>query len=147
MANDNLFWNQMLMRSDSIVDIDPNAPDAMEQVRAQLGTITEQFDRAFDPADQFEEYVTVALCQALQRALTPKVARPVCKVSVQNKLRNTAPAAPTSLPALGATPPQTPLQTSSPQTQPSPQPKAQVQPQPQTPPKPKSRPKKRGGKR
>jgi hypothetical protein len=86
MANDNLFWNQMLMRSDSIVDIDPNAPDATEQVRAQLSTITEQFDRAFDPADQFEEYVAVALCQALQRALTPKVAKPICKVSVQNKL-------------------------------------------------------------
>lgn len=144
MANDNLFWNQMLMRSDSIVDIDPNAPDAMEQVRAQLGTITEQFDRAFDPADQFEEYVTIALCQALQRALTPKVARPVCKVSVQNKLRNTAPAAPTTLPTLGDIPAQTqPLTSPPPQTQPS----SQVQPKPQTPPKPKSRSKKRGGKR
>ena len=144
MANDNLFWNQMLMRSDSIVDIDPNAPDAMEQVRAQLGTITEQFDRAFDPADQFEEYVTIALCQALQRALTPKVARPVCKVSVQNNLRNPAPAAPATVPPLGDIPAQTqPLTSPPPQTQPS----SQVQPKPQTPPKPKSRSKKRGGKR
>jgi hypothetical protein len=86
MANNNLFWNQMLMRSDSIVDIDPNAPDALEQVRAQLNTIAEQFDRVFDPADQFEEYVAVALCQALQRALTPKIAAPVCKVAVQKKI-------------------------------------------------------------
>lgn len=85
MANNTLFWNQMLMRSDSIVDIDSNATDAVEQVRAQLTTITEQFDRVFDPADQFEEYVAVALCQALQRALTPKIVAPVCKVAVQKK--------------------------------------------------------------
>lgn len=89
MAKNNLFWNQMLMRSDSIVDIDPNAPGALEQVRAQLNTITEQFDRVFDPADQFEEYVAIALCQALQRALTPKIATPVCKVAVQKKVAPT----------------------------------------------------------
>lgn len=83
MAGDKLFWNQLLMRSDSIVDIDSKASDAVEQVRAQLNTITEQFDRVFDPADQFEEYVAVALCQALQRALTPKVVAPACKVAVQ----------------------------------------------------------------
>lgn len=86
MAKNNVFWNQMLMRSDSIMDIDPNAPDALEQVRAQLNTIAEQFGRVFDPADQFEEYVAVALCQALQRALTPKIAAPVCKVAVQKKV-------------------------------------------------------------
>lgn len=99
MAKNNVFWNQMLMRSDSIMDIDPNAPDALEQVRAQLNTIAEQFGRVFDPADQFEEYVAVTLCQALQRALTPKIAAPVCKVAVQK------PVAPT--PAK-ATPPPTP---------------------------------------
>ncbi len=86
MAKNTVFWNQMLMRSDSIVDIDPNAPDALEQVRAQLNTIAEQFDRVFDPADHFEEYVAVALCQALQRAITPKIAAPVCKVAVQKKV-------------------------------------------------------------
>lgn len=90
MTGDNLFWNQLLMRSDSIVDVDSNAPDAVEQVRAQLNTITEQFDRVFDPADQFEEYVAVALCQALQRALTPKVDAPACKVAVQKKPLPTA---------------------------------------------------------
>lgn len=90
MAGDNLFWNQLLMRSDNIVDINANAPDAVEQVRAQLNTISEQFDRVFDPADQFEEYVAVALCQALQRALTPKVAAPVCKVAVQKPPVSTA---------------------------------------------------------
>lgn len=89
MADKNLFWNQMLMRSDSIMDLDPNAPDSVEQVRAQLSTITEQFDRVFDPADRFEEYVAVALCQALQRALTPRVAAPVCKVAVQKNLAPT----------------------------------------------------------
>lgn len=86
MATNNAFWNQLLMRSDSIADIDPNATDAAERVLAQLNTIAEQFDRVFDPADQFEEYVAVNFCQALQRALTPKNAAPVCKVSVQNKI-------------------------------------------------------------
>jgi hypothetical protein len=72
MARNTTFWNQLLMRSDSIADIDPAAADAKEQVIAQLATIGEQFDRTFDPADQFEEYVAVTLCQALQRALTPR---------------------------------------------------------------------------
>lgn len=86
MATNNAFWNQLLMRSDSIADIDPNTADAAAQVLAQLATVAEQFDRAFDPADQFEEYVAVNFCQALQRALTPKRTAPVCKVSVQNKI-------------------------------------------------------------
>ena len=90
MVNKNLFWNQLLMRSDSITDLDPNAADTVEQVRAQLSTITEQFDRVFDPADQFEEYVAVALCQALQRALTPKIVAPACKVAVQKQPALTA---------------------------------------------------------
>jgi hypothetical protein len=79
MARNSMFWNQLLMRSDSIGDIDPQAADAGEQVIAQLSTIGEQFDRVFDPADQFEEYVAVALCQALRRALTPK-STTVCKM-------------------------------------------------------------------
>ena len=66
-----LFWNQLLLRSDAISDINPQAADAPEQLLAQLGTICEQFDRAFDPADAFEPYVAVTLCQALRRALTP----------------------------------------------------------------------------
>lgn len=104
MAN-KLFWNQLLMRSDSIADIKAGAPDALEQVRAQLGTITEQFDRVFDPADQFEEYVAVAFCQALQRALTPQAAAPICKVSVRNKPLETAPvAAPKAVKAKTAKP-------------------------------------------
>lgn len=149
MANNNLFWNQMLMRSDSIVDIDPNAPDAIEQVRAQLSTITEQFERVFDPADQFEEYVAVALCQALQRALTPKIAKPVCKVAVQRK-----PVAPTPpAPITTQTPdnPPTPNKPITAQTTP-PQPASHTPPpvksnKPQKPSRPKKRSNKRGSKR
>lgn len=82
MANNSAFWNQLLMRSDSISDIKSDAADAAEQIFAQLSTITEQFDRVFDPADQFEEYVAVAFCQAVQKALRPPIAAPICKVSV-----------------------------------------------------------------
>jgi len=89
MARNTIFWNQLLMRSDSITDIDPQAADAREQVIAQLSTISEQFDRTFDPADQFEEYVAVALCQALQRALTPR-STAVCKMSTAAKVTPTA---------------------------------------------------------
>jgi hypothetical protein len=99
MANNDLFWNQMLMRSDSISDIDASASDAVAQVVAQIATITEQFDRTFDPADQFEEYVAVALCQALQRALTPKIAAPVCKVAVQKAAPASVQTTPPQLPA------------------------------------------------
>lgn len=86
MANkksNNLFWNQLLLRSDAISDINAQAEDARAQILAQLASISEQFDRTFDPADAFEEYVAVALCQALERALTlPSTT--VCKVSVRN---------------------------------------------------------------
>jgi len=84
MANNSVFWNQLLMRSDSISEIHSDADGATEQILAQLSTITEQFDRTFDPADQFEEYVAVAFCQALARALTPPVAAPICKVAVNS---------------------------------------------------------------
>ena len=82
MAHNNTFWNQLLLRSDSIGDINSQAPDASEQLLAQLATIGEQFDRVFDPADQFEEYVAVAFCQAIQRALQPKRPAAAGKISV-----------------------------------------------------------------
>lgn len=85
MAKNTHFWNQLLMRSDSIVDIDPQADDAREQILGQLTTISEQFDRTFDPADQFEEYVAVAFCQAVQRALTSK-STATCKMLSPNPM-------------------------------------------------------------
>lgn len=63
------FWNHVLSRRDVIAAINPRAADAREQVLAQLSTIDECFERSFDPADQFEEYVTLSLCQALAAAL------------------------------------------------------------------------------
>lgn len=93
MSHNNVFWNQLLMRGDSIAAISPGATDAIEQVLAQLATLTEQFDRAFDPADQFEEYVAVNFCQALQRALTPQPTERICRVSVQNQIQRAQPPA------------------------------------------------------
>jgi hypothetical protein len=82
MTKNTAFWNQLLLRSDSIGDIKSGSPEAAEQLLAQLATIGEQFDRVFDPADQFEEYVAVAFCQAIQRALQPQRPAAVCKMSV-----------------------------------------------------------------
>src|SRR5688572_23295367 len=97
MARNTHFWNQLLMRSDSIADIDSQAGDAREQILGQLTAIGEQFDRSFDPADQFEEYVAVALCQALQRALTPK-STASCKMLSPNQMpTRSAMSTPTSL--------------------------------------------------
>ena len=67
--SDAVFWNHLLVRRDAIAAIDPRAADAREQLLAQLSTIDECFQRSFDPADQFEEYVAVSLCQALASAL------------------------------------------------------------------------------
>lgn len=63
------FWNHLLLRRDVITAIDPRAADAREQLLAQLSAIDECFQRCFDPAEHFEEYVTVSLCQALAAAL------------------------------------------------------------------------------
>lgn len=63
------FWNHLLVRRDAIAAIDPGAAGAREQLLAQLSAIDECFQRCFDPADHFEEYVTVSLCQALATAL------------------------------------------------------------------------------
>lgn len=73
------FWNQLLLRSDAITEIKAGSPEALEETLAQLASITEQYDRVFDPVDAFEEYVAVALCQALQRAMALQTTERVCR--------------------------------------------------------------------
>jgi len=59
------FWNQLLARREYIAAIDPSSPQAQAQLEAQLATLAEQYDRAFDPADNFEAYVAIALCKTV----------------------------------------------------------------------------------
>ncbi|MBC6905305.1 hypothetical protein DWB84_07520 [Saccharophagus sp. K07] len=106
MSHNNVFWNQLLMRGDSIAGINPRAEDALEQVLAQLATLTEQYDRVFDPADQFEEYVAVNFCQALQRALTPQPAQRICRAQTTRAPEPAASHAPAAQAVLDNAPPQ-----------------------------------------
>ena len=62
---DSEFWNQLLVRREFIAAIDPASPQAHTQLEAQLATLAEQYDRAFDPADNFEAYVAISLCKTL----------------------------------------------------------------------------------
>lgn len=59
------FWNQLLARRDAIAAIDPDLDGAAELLAEQLATVAEQYDRTFDPADDFAAYVAVALCRTV----------------------------------------------------------------------------------
>ena len=62
---DTEFWNQLLVRHEAMAAIDPASPQAQSQLEAQLATLAEQYDRVFDPAEDFEAYVAVSLCKTL----------------------------------------------------------------------------------
>lgn len=64
------FWNQLLVRCDAIAAIDPGADDARAQLSAQLETIATAYGQHFDPADQFEEYVAMALCRTIEQVVS-----------------------------------------------------------------------------
>jgi hypothetical protein len=63
------FWNQLLARSDAIAGIDGGDDDPRQQLLAQLETLAEQYRHAFDPVDDFEAFVTVALCRSVATAV------------------------------------------------------------------------------
>lgn len=68
--NDNPdLWHQLFLRCEAIAAIDPTAADARAQLLGQLAAVTTAFGQTFDPADQFEQYTAVALCQAIERVL------------------------------------------------------------------------------
>ena len=60
-----LFWNRVLTISEAL-----ESPDAStDSLRQQLLALEEGFRDAFDPADDFQAYVTVALCRSIRRNL------------------------------------------------------------------------------
>lgn len=65
-----VFWNEVLARRDAIATINPHRPDANRLLLEHLSSLDIQFDRAFDPADQFEAYATLALCRAVRDLLS-----------------------------------------------------------------------------
>lgn len=64
------FWNHVLACRDTIACIDRNSEDATQRLVACLGTLGEAFKGDFDPADDFEAYVTLACCQAISETLS-----------------------------------------------------------------------------
>jgi hypothetical protein len=60
-----VLWNQVLLLSETFED--PKI--SLEDLRQQLCAVEEGFSGAFDPAEDFPEFVTVRLCRSLQRAL------------------------------------------------------------------------------
>lgn len=69
------FWNHLLATSELIESLHDKATDPLdqEQIRAQvrelLETISEAFGDSADPVENFEEYVVIKFCQALDAAL------------------------------------------------------------------------------
>ena len=68
--SETVFWNKVLTVSEAL-----EAPDAStEAMRTHLLALEEGFRDAFDPADAFQAYVTIALCRSIRRNLeTPGV--------------------------------------------------------------------------
>ena len=60
-----LFWNRVLTISEALEARNASA----EALREHLLALEEGFRDAFDPADDFQAYVTVALCRSIRRNL------------------------------------------------------------------------------
>ncbi len=65
-AMEDVFWNRLLMASETIGDCDPS----LESVVALLAGLEEGFYDQFDPADSFQAYAAVSLCRAIRRRLS-----------------------------------------------------------------------------
>jgi hypothetical protein len=64
-THNTLFWNRVLTITEAL-----EAPDASaECVKSHLLALEEGFRDAFDPAEDFQAYVTVALCRSIRRNL------------------------------------------------------------------------------
>jgi len=60
-----VFWNRVLTVSEAL----EGAESSSDSLRQHLLALEEGFRDAFDPADDFQAYVTVALCRSIRRKL------------------------------------------------------------------------------
>ncbi len=65
----NVIWNQLLSVSDELNDAKQSKEEKIKLLIAQLESIEITHERSFDPAENFEEYVAVALCQSIKNTL------------------------------------------------------------------------------
>ncbi|XPF93834.1 hypothetical protein ACM9HF_17715 [Colwellia sp. RE-S-Sl-9] len=64
-----IIWNQLLSISDKLNESEALTENTIEKLIAQLESINIAHERSFDPAENFEEYVAVTLCQAINKVL------------------------------------------------------------------------------
>lgn len=68
----NIFWNQLLSLTEEL-NSSVNAKEAnINALITQLESICICHERSFEPADEFEEYVTLSLCKAIADTLNAK---------------------------------------------------------------------------
>lgn len=64
------FWNYVLQVAETL-EASADA-DAALVLREQLGTLTEAFSEGLDPVENYETYVVVKLCAAIETLLPAK---------------------------------------------------------------------------
>ncbi|WP_448247292.1 hypothetical protein [Thalassotalea agariperforans] len=65
-----ILWDQLLSLSDDITNPKQSKDELRKLLITRLAAIDIAHERAFDPADHFEEYVAVSLCQAIKKVLS-----------------------------------------------------------------------------
>ena len=62
-------WLGLLDFADTLKHVDAHDNKQWNALVAELNTLTETYDRQFDPADEFKEYVATALLKSLGQLL------------------------------------------------------------------------------
>ncbi|MGJ8694080.1 MAG: hypothetical protein ACSHW0_16550 [Thalassotalea sp.] len=65
-----ILWNQLLSLSDELEQGQQTKAALLKVLISRLEAIEIAHERSFDPAENFEEYVAVGLCQAIKKVLT-----------------------------------------------------------------------------
>lgn len=63
------FWNHLLITATTIEELAQREDAPVAQMREHLESIEVVYERAFDPADAYAEYVAVTLCRSINRLL------------------------------------------------------------------------------
>ena len=66
----NQFWNHIFALASAIEETGESDESSLDQVKGQLETIEVLYQRTFDPADNYQEYVAVSLCNAVNKVLS-----------------------------------------------------------------------------
>lgn len=65
MSSNHEFWLDILSYIDRIESIEQSDENAIAQLKSLLDTLDVSYDRCFNPADNFEAYLLVRLCSAI----------------------------------------------------------------------------------